>query len=283
MAAPTGKRVPDRRAGVGASEVGAVMGVSPYASARDIFVRKALNGADTKPTLRMEAGHALEPLIVAEASRALGMAFRRQRTPKPHATAPLYATVDAFCAKERTGLEVKTGYGRWEALPAFVRAQALAQLACWPTLDRIIVARFDGTSVEYLPVERDDDAIAEIVTAVSAFWGDHVLTGIPPQQRDVTLVVGGLPINATQEDERIWDEYQLTLAMKRNAEIEAARLRERLAAQGRDIIGAGWRGKWSERRTTAWAKVAEAVGADEAIVDAFTTTTPVFDLRETGR
>jgi predicted phage-related endonuclease len=280
VAAPTGKRVPDRRAGIGASELGAIYGCDPYRTDRDVWLDKMGLSVPRPTTLIMEAGNALEPMIIKEMARRTGLAFHRVRAPRPHIVAPLFGTPDAVAGD--TGLEVKTGRDRWDEIPCRVVKQAFGQMACWPRLERVIVARYSGDGwLDTFTVERDQEQIDLIVDRVMDWWTDHIIGGQMPSGLSDPIVITGPEITATDEDEKAWQQYRGLKATIAAMEMEAESIRDRLVDQQRDIAGMGWRGRWVETRTTSWKDVALDAGASEVLVEAHTRRGRRFDLRET--
>jgi predicted phage-related endonuclease len=279
MTAPTSKAVPNRRAGIGASEVGSILGVNPWTTPAEVWLDKMGLLPERQANIRMALGHAVEPLVVRTVSDLLGLKFRRNFSPRPHATAPLFATPDATCGS--WGLEAKTGNAPWAELPEYVRLQAIAQLACWPRLERVTVARlsFMDGDVQTWDVMRDQAEIDGVVDAVTAWWRDHVVAGVQPTEP--LFLVTGPAVNATAEQEAAFAALKEARARKEADEALVEALRSRLEAlcASQNVTGAGWSATWTQRRSTQWKAVAEALSPAQAIVDAYTTAKPVFTVR----
>jgi hypothetical protein len=234
---------------------------------------------ERQANIRMALGHAVEPLVVRTVSDLLGLKFRRNFSPRPHATAPLFATPDATCGS--WGLEAKTGNAPWAELPEYVRLQAIAQLACWPRLERVTVARlsFMDGDVQTWDVMRDQAEIDGVVDAVTAWWRDHVVAGVQPTEP--LFLVTGPAVNATAEQEAAFAALREAKARKDADEalVEALRARLEALCAAQNVTGAGWSATWTQRRSTQWKAVAEALTPPQAIVDAYTTAKPVFTVR----
>lgn len=83
------------------SQLPAVLGVSPYDTANSILdkVRRARLGEDVRVDIKSEAadwGNTLEPMILAEAARRLGMTWAPVSDKRVHATLPLQASLDGI-------------------------------------------------------------------------------------------------------------------------------------------------------------------------------------------
>ena len=52
-----------RRAGLGGSDIGAILGVNPYKSAYDLFIDKTNPAGDSNGNLRTQFGHDFEHVI----------------------------------------------------------------------------------------------------------------------------------------------------------------------------------------------------------------------------
>lgn len=282
MSGPTSKRVPDRREGIGASAVAAIMGVSPWRTPVDEWLDKVGLAAERPETLLQRAGHVLEPMVLDVLRERTGIAFRANRAPRPHPRwdegVRLYATPDGVALPFLA--ECKTGRNAWEdGLPPFVRWQAVAQLACFPRAESVYVARMAGEQFETYLVERDADEIAHLERFVADWWQQHVVEGRAPDPPERPEPVAA-EVTATAEQQSTWEALRDTRASIRRLQENADQLVAALAAPHADISGEGWRGKWITRTSTKWKEVATAAGADPRLVAAYTETKSQFDVRE---
>jgi predicted phage-related endonuclease len=263
-------RITDRRVGIGASEVPVIAGISPYASPVDLWLRKT-GGPETPDSGPMAIGRALEAPLLREIARREDLVMRRNAQRRAHPRfpiVPMYATPDAIGAGGTFLAEVKV-VGSWNAIdwaagvPNYVRLQALAQLACFPSAEFVVVgALVNGTDLRVERVERDAAAITELETGVVRWWLDYIVTGNPPPpaseedrwallRRMVTVV--GRPTRLAFAEENATamayaDADRHAKQHRGNADVLRRLLAE--AAKEADIAGAGWSGKWHDRQGT---------------------------------
>ncbi len=190
------KQIADRRRGIGASEVAAVVGVVP--GAIDVWARKVGEFQDDSgPNDLLEFGHRIEEVI--------GDAYQA-RHPETRIYTPgtvWHPTVDFACASpDRVVaapglgrpareawlrlLEIKTvffssaEYGeRADEIPERHLVQVAWQQECCDVEDATLVALVNGRYREY-EVKRDREFGALLLDAVARFWHEHVLARIPP-------------------------------------------------------------------------------------------------------
>lgn len=270
-----------RREGVGASEVAAILGLSPWASPLSVWASKVL-GEDEEHTAdaeeRMRWGSLLEPVILAEYARRTGADVHpvEQQTPDSiirHARwdegVRLSATLDAYLGSDGV-VEVKTTSAyqaeAWtDGAPLHYQVQVQAQLACEGGARGVIVALVGGQRLVWHEVERDEAAIAMIEDAVAEFWGYverrepppasptsvdvRVLERLHPDDSGETVQLGLDLAAMTEERESIAAEAK-RLA-ERKTEIDAA-IKTRLgpATFGALPDGRRWQWRWQERKET---------------------------------
>lgn len=193
-----------RRLGIGGSEVATLMGLSPWATARDLYYDKA----GIKPAVveeenwaAKEIGHALEDLIVEMFRRSTGLHVEQIKIMYRHPVYPfMQADVDAFVVLDdgRRGiLEIKTSSpnnrAKWQdgAVPYNYELQGRHYMAVMDVDFCFFCCLFLG---DYEPVirliERDMDTEADIIAAEEHFWSENVLARVePPYTEDGDLVL----------------------------------------------------------------------------------------------
>lgn len=184
-----------RRGGIGASDVAAIVGLSPWASPYTVWLDK-VEGAGDDDSEAMEAGRMLEPAIGPWFTQRTGLYVLGEQTWCTHIQYPwALATVDGFVAESPEsdldavlgGLEVKTtsdSPARWadDGIPAHYQAQAQWQMfvtATERTWFAVLHAAF-GLKLRVYELERDETDIEFLVDHCMTFWIDHVLAGVPP-------------------------------------------------------------------------------------------------------
>ena len=185
----------ERRRGVGASDVAGILGRSPWASPWSVWVDKVglapLDADDATPS--MQFGTDLEPVIGRWFHRATGLHVHGEQTVIHHQSGrPWFATVDGFVFDDETGqigdalgvFEAKyTADSPWPSVPDHYHLQAQWALYC-SGLDAVWLAAmhlpFGRPDFRVYEIERDEELIDEISTAVDEWWTTYVEGQVPP-------------------------------------------------------------------------------------------------------
>lgn len=177
-----------RRDGLGASDAAAILGVSPWASALEVYSEKV----STEP-VQMEPpsdyakwGSILEPFVVSEFAAQTGRAVKREgRLLRSRRHPWQIATLDARQRKTPRGapglVEVKTTKFDWDRVPEDIWAQVQHQFSVTRMRYGSIVV-FNRTSCEttVVDVKPDPDYIGELIEIEADFWS-NLEKGIPPE------------------------------------------------------------------------------------------------------
>lgn len=194
----TPEQLEERRQWIGASDVPAIVGISPYATPYDIFLNKCC-GIYSEGNDATRLGSRLEPVILdwAETDYGLGKLDRNVRVTNEQDNRegfPLVVSLDARTG-ESIPVNAKTcgltgadtsDYGEPETdeVPQYVwiqeQAEMMATGAAWAFVPCLIARR----GFVMFRVQRDNEAISAIAERCKAFWNNHVLTGKPPAITD---------------------------------------------------------------------------------------------------
>lgn len=186
-----------RETGIGASEIAAVVELSPYRSPIDVWLAKptrsraaiTMNTDNESPA--MMVGNELEGVLLDMYSRRSGVELVRPHTTLRHARAEhVLASPDGLASREDLGAEAKVVGARmahhWDSGPPdYVVAQCVQSMAVTERAAWDIVALIDGTDLRIYRVERDVDLEARFIEAASRFWTDYVVADVAPAPRDV--------------------------------------------------------------------------------------------------
>jgi len=268
---------------VGASEVGAMMGCDPWTTPLQLYRRKRGLDPDRPDSAAMALGRALEGPVVDMVRELLPLRIRRNGRTFAHVSSPLFATPDAFVARDRL-LEVKVvglrGAADWnDDLPCRVKLQAQAQLAVTQR-EACYVAALIGTELRLTLVERDPFAQLEILETAERFVDRHLQQGVPPDpltweerwadlldaELEGELLLAGGP--AQTWGDRLLEIRQTT----RQLEDEERQLRLELlellsAAGGEKLLGSGWVATIADRAGSVdWRAVAAELDPDPELV-----------------
>lgn len=175
-----------RRSGIGASEIAAVLGESPWSSAVEVYAEKigAAPPRDLSDVEPVYWGSRLEPAIVSGYQDRTGRPVEHsgvllRSTAHPWAM----CTLDALTTDGREGdpwpLEIKNVGGRkaaeWEdGPPPHYALQLQHQMLVTGAPRATAAALIGGQRLVWCDVERDEVTIRRIVAAGSRFWLEHV-------------------------------------------------------------------------------------------------------------
>lgn len=178
-----------RRMGVGASEAGAIMGVSPWSSGIAVYAEKV----DPDPPVetdqeRLELGLAMEPVIIDRYKKVTGRQawnsgclLRSKQWPWLTCTLDGTTTING----EPAVLELKNTQDRsgWsDGVPRHVWVQVQQQMAVTGYQKAAVAVLICGCDFKTADVLRDDEFILEaLVPDTEHFWGLVQAGGPPPQ------------------------------------------------------------------------------------------------------
>ena len=177
----------DRKLGIGGSDVAAIMGLSPWATALDVFRDKTNPElALDEPNEDMQRGIRVEKYILQEYSERSEVQLD---TNVPTIIDPQYpfmrANIDAQVIGQNVVVEAKSTkapISSWESgIPEYYKTQ-VAYYAMLTNAERVDVpVLFSGWKYACFTYWRDETFEAEIKTSVINFWENHIVKNIPPQ------------------------------------------------------------------------------------------------------
>ena len=214
-----------RRTCIGASEVGAVLGVSPWASPVDVWLEKQGRKAPFAGNSATYWGNLLEDLVAQEYAKKIGMKVRRHNFTLRRGV--LMCDIDRLVHAEGTmpahmgkittdrAMDSKTSRSRdlfSDGLPMTYEAQGFAYMAVMPTVTQIDFATLFMVEreLEIYPLARDDSAIDEILARIEDWWDRHMIHGEPPD-----------PMSEA-DCKALWGAHRPTVVSFATAEVEAA-------------------------------------------------------------
>lgn len=188
-----------RRSHIGASDVAAVLGISPWASPWSLWAEKCSLVPEQEANEVMTAGRWFELSIGPWFAHETGLYVVGEQAVIEAADDPLAGctldggvteTPDALLEDALGGVEMKSdGPGRrWAQIPAHYQAQGQWQMYVtgW---ERVWFAVLTGRRLDVHELERDDSDILFIKSRVDRFWSEFVVAGMPPPTdgHDATL------------------------------------------------------------------------------------------------
>ncbi len=209
-----------RNKGIGGSDIGPIMGVSPFTSARQVYLQKTGQyPVEFEPGKaaqeRMRFGHLLEPVVAQEFARRTGMQIVPANATLVHKDYNwAFANVDRLIV-DNDGvpygvLEVKTAseYQKDEWDEGEIMLTYIYQLQWYLFVTGLKVGHFaalvGGNKFFTYEVQRDDELIQKLLVATSDFWYNNVLKLVdPPMQQSDTEFANKVYSNVVNGSELI--------------------------------------------------------------------------------
>lgn len=217
-----------RSTGIGASEVAAAAGLSPYMTPLELYHRKRGELPPIEDNDAMRMGRLLEPVVKAEFCRASGLTFADPEPPmfRHGQHQPITATPDAII-DETTLFEAKTASwrmkGSWGAedsddVPPHYLCQCQQQMSVLNAATVHLAVLFDGAQLKTFRVDRNDELIGYLIELALKLW-DRIQNGDPPPPdwthkstpqliRNIHGTINETRIELTAEEIADWEQYE---------------------------------------------------------------------------
>jgi putative phage-type endonuclease len=175
--------------GIGASEISAVVGLNPYASPWDVWLRKTGQAPEFQTTEPIEWGHRLEPAIRQAYADKTGAAIHVPLASIFHKTTPwARATPDGIVIQggQWQHLVQCKNVGTWvekawkDAPPAYVQLQEQWEMYVTDLARADVAVLIGGNGFRIYTVHRDDKMIGDLVSIASEFWQRVETRTAPP-------------------------------------------------------------------------------------------------------
>jgi len=214
-----------RRAGIGSSEIAAVVGLSPYATALDIYARK-LGIEDEQPDNEfMRWGRMLEPVIADRYAQRYHVDLVTSPTVRHPEHEWMVASPDRIYADGSRLVEIKNvsasrAYEWGEAgstrVPERYYLQVLWQMAVTGIHRADLAALVGGNDLRVYDVAYDPTLVEYLTHVGREFWVDHVLAGVPPEIDDLTAAGRYLAVRYPRDSgETIEADWEIELWIDR--------------------------------------------------------------------
>jgi putative phage-type endonuclease len=183
-----------RRAGIGASDIAGLLGLSWWTSPTKLYYEKIGLLPPSDETQRQRIGKRLEGVIAAEFTDETGLFVTGEQTwchNPDHRW--MHATVDGFIFEGEAAMgpapiglfEAKSdGTVRWSQIPPYYAAQGQWQMAVTGLPKVWFAVLHSNFRFEVYELDRDDDDISFMIERARAFWFDNVLAQQPPEPDD---------------------------------------------------------------------------------------------------
>ena len=191
----------NRHKHLGSSDMPAIMGCSPFASAYDVWLEKTRRVPPRKRTESyILAGDLLESPLIIWLSNYLGQSIHteEQAMELPVVGLPIVVHLDGEIVRTRNPVECKTEgvdhpvIGSWgeagtDEVPEYTCIQTHCHLMATDREICHVPAFIGGRGFGYYFVKRDTTIVQLIREQAIHFWEDHVLKDIPPEECAPTL------------------------------------------------------------------------------------------------
>ena len=201
VAAPTGL---SRPWGIGGSDIGAIVGLSPYRSAVDVWADKVRGETgQSADAIHLRFGQHLEPFVAKEYERVSGhQTHEHPKTIRHRTHAHLFAHVDRLVsvsggpvldAQGRvctpTLLECKTasafsadqwGQAWTDQVPPAYLVQCIWYTAITGCKEAHLAVLLGNSEFRVYRINHDEELAQGLIDAALTFWDRHVLTAVPP-------------------------------------------------------------------------------------------------------
>ena len=193
----------ERMTGLGGSDSAAVLGLSPWKNATDVYMERVGLVDGPEENERMRWGTVLEEPIADEYRKRTGCKFCRldnaiARHPQHNW---MLASPDRLIYGTKKGLEVKTAGGRaayatdedgnplWgdegtDQVPIYYLMQCQHYLAVTGFEEWDLAVLIGGQDFRVYTIKPDKDLHANMIETLSQFWHEHVLAKVPPPAVD---------------------------------------------------------------------------------------------------
>lgn len=194
-----------RKAGLGGSDIGAILGLSKFKTPVDVWMDKTGRADGQDETLQMRFGTYAEDFVAHEYTAKTGRFVQRFTSMLHHPTAPILGNVDRLVIPDgqkraahqreiRTdlGLECKTASAfavmdgsEWgdegtDQIPASYLVQCATYMALTGCTYWDLAVLFGNQEVRIYNLKRDLDLEQEIIRRASEWWTNHVIADVAP-------------------------------------------------------------------------------------------------------
>lgn len=200
-----------RNAGLGGTDVAAIVGLSPWRTPLDVWREKVgLSMPEHKETPAMRAGKTLEPLIIdLWAERSGGEITHRQVTLELAEWPIARGTIDAIARAGDTDLVVEAKLSRSSAWADGVPAHYAAQVHWYLMLTRLeradVAVMLDGMDLSVFTIWADRDLHRDLLARAQEWWARHVEGRTPPDAVTLADARALRALESTTADEVVLD------------------------------------------------------------------------------
>lgn len=242
----TERQLTERRAHIGSSDVAAILGVNPYASAYDVWLEKTgrYDPRDERQSDAAAAGNRLEPVVLRWASQEGGLGdITRRGTERRLTGTPIKVHVDGLVKIDGSPVEAKTSgifgpvIGYWglpgtDQVPKYYIAQCTAHVMATKRDVCYLPVLLGGRGYQMFQVDRHQRLIDVIGEWCESFWQNHVKADTPPADtvgsEEVLKKSWRVEGKRTIIDKALGERWRKTRRLRLSLEKREKRLREQM-------------------------------------------------------
>lgn len=181
----------ERRKAITATDAGAILGVSKFATPLDVFLAKTGQAVEVVQTERMEAGNRMQRPIIDWWAERKGIAVVHERPwcfRRSEQEPMIGASLDAYRQEDGAPVDAKNiGWKKAEwggedtdKIPLQYAVQLAVQMYVTNTYDAFLPVLFGGNELIGYRMHRDLALERSIIERCLAFHRDHIAAGVAP-------------------------------------------------------------------------------------------------------
>jgi putative phage-type endonuclease len=187
-----------RRSAIGASDVAAILGVSPWSSSWDVWAEKTGRLEPWSGNEATRLGQYFEAAILDYADCEFGEIIRGERF--VHDSLPIAATLDARIVASNRPIEAKTSglagptYGDWgspgtDEVPDYYLCQVHTQLLVTEADLGYLLALLPGRGIVQYEIHRREKLQKQLGEVLARWWDRHIVGDIEPSREKASLEI----------------------------------------------------------------------------------------------
>jgi len=180
-----------RKFGIGASDVGSILGVNKYRNQVDVYLEKTSEEINDDDNERMMIGRLMESSLLDMFKKETKLDYIYNIPTKRHIGSEfLFCTPDGLLKDRSAGIEIKTGMDgdHWDDVPEQYYAQCQLSMEIFDVKSwhlYAVLAGFNGFKRKHFVIKRNDLYIKSLLKICKEFWYNNVLERVPPTPKTI--------------------------------------------------------------------------------------------------
>jgi len=209
-----------RKEGIGGSDVASILGISPYKSSVSVYMDKTSEEVETNDegTYKMELGNKLEDFVAKEFTLKTNKKVRNVNGILKNEKYPYsIANIDKAVVGERAFLEcvVTNSFAKKKyknEVPSHIKAQCYHYMAVTGATHCYVAILLGNEDIIIHKLDRDENAIDEIMKIEKEFWETYVLGNnipLPDGSEDYSKFISGFYEDTIDEVLVIFEKQEI--------------------------------------------------------------------------